>query len=141
MLDLAGHHDLRADRQPALDEAATEPCRVDAAGVEDGDTAMVDYEYFKKPHGLDTEIKVYTSSSDELWRRIQLTDLSGGVKVRVFFTPWELEIGDGVQSSRTFPGTSTLGDLSVWLSDEAAGFPEPPKGRSAWDSGIPVEDE
>jgi hypothetical protein len=33
MLDLAGHHDLGADRKPALDEAATEPGRVDAAGV------------------------------------------------------------------------------------------------------------
>ena len=42
MLDLAGHHDLRADGQPALDEAAAEPRRVDAAGVvlEPGDRAL-----------------------------------------------------------------------------------------------------
>ena len=42
MLDLAGHHDLGADRQPALDEAAAEPGRVDAAGVvlEPGDRAL-----------------------------------------------------------------------------------------------------
>jgi hypothetical protein len=42
MLDLAGHDDLRADRQPAFDEAAAEPGRVDAAGVvlEPGDRAL-----------------------------------------------------------------------------------------------------
>ena len=42
MLDLAGHHDLRADRQPALDEAAAEPGRLDAPGLvlEPGDRAL-----------------------------------------------------------------------------------------------------
>jgi len=42
VLDLAGDHDLAADRQPALDEPPAEPRRVDAAGVvlQPGDRAL-----------------------------------------------------------------------------------------------------
>ena len=42
VLDLPGHDDLAADRQPTLDEAPAEPRRIDAAGVvlEPGDRAL-----------------------------------------------------------------------------------------------------
>lgn len=63
---------------------------------------------------IGTIIRIDPNNSTELWRRLPLTNWPQGVEIT-------LTGKDGIeQSSKHFPGQTTLGDMYAWLSSEAA---------------------
>lgn len=74
---------------------------------------VVSYRLSKYPHDFDTNIKIRTDSSSELWRRIPLADVRGEFEVISNAENFKH------QRLRRFPGGSTLGDMYCWLIDEA----------------------